>query len=89
MKLEHKTETKTKLMERRMRRKGISYAYSLFLDRRGYSMQAVELVRGRYVKCVLVGFTEDRLRAEGFFTLVADNCVSAVHLSDVYEDEFP
>lgn len=89
MKLEHKTETKTKLMERRMRQKGISYAYSLFFDHRGYSIQAVDFVRGRYVKCVLVGFTEDRTRAEAFFTLVADNCVSAAHLSDVYEDEFP
>lgn len=88
-KTQGKTQGKTKLMERRIRQNGIAYVYSLFRDRDGYSVQVIDLAGGRYVKCVLVDFTSDPVRAEDFFRLLVTHCVSAAHLTDVYEDEFP
>ncbi len=88
LQVERKSREKTPVAERRLRQNGISYFYKLFKDKEGYSMQVIDLAGGRYEKCVLVHFTDDSARAEDFFKLLVANAVSAVHLFDIYEDEF-
>ena len=77
-----------KIAQRRRIYGGIVFLYTLFRDVKGFSVRVIDLSHGRYMKGCLPHFTEDGDCAMAFFLLLIRNCVSAAHLSDVYEDEF-